>query len=366
MRIGVIGDLHLGKTLYGYDLTPHIRRAMYEFLDLCLFVEADAAVCLGDVYDRPAPSVALQKMVIQWVNEFERAGIDLFLLAGNHDVTSSHAAPTALESIRVAAPFKHVQVIDRPVVIREVGTMLPFPSPGIYDSHEHYVAMVNLLHQHEPFVFSHLNIEGAKLGDQEFVYRGAEHFLPEVNGTVLAGHIHKPQRTGDVQIVGAAERTSFAERWEERHLVLILRGRAIRFKRATALPLVQVEPDVSGWGTGGSPPSTDDVVQDLAPRVSGALVKVAPFVDERTVVDWSAVERGLLDAGALSVTIAPATRVQKARSRHKSGAAASDPVAAAARFIKQRVGDERERKRLLVTFKRIQKEADHGSGEVRG
>ena len=368
MRVAVIGDLHLGKTLYGFDLTPHVRQAMHEFFELCRTLKVGAAVCLGDVYDKPAPSVSLQKLVIQWANEFERACIDLHLLAGNHDVTSNAFAPTALESIRVAAPFQHVHVIDRPTVVRDVGTMLPFPSPGIYESHEHYVAAVNRLHHHEPFAFAHLNVSGAKLGEQEFVYRGADHALPEGPWrAVLNGHIHKPQRLGAIWIVGAAERTSFSERNEPRHFVLLRQGRVVRYTRPTALRLVQVEPDVSGWAAGrGDVPTTEEVAASIAPKARGALVKVSPFVDDRSVVDWPAVEERLLAAGALSVFVAPAVRLQKAVAASSKSVAALDPAAAAARFIGARVHDKQERSRLLQTFKRLQREVDHDEREVRG
>jgi DNA repair exonuclease SbcCD nuclease subunit len=370
-RVAVIGDLHLGKTLYGYDLTPHVRRAMYEFLDLCVELRVDSAVCLGDVYDRPAPTAALQKIVVQWCNEFERAAIDLHLLVGNHDATSSAATPSALEPLRVVAPFKHVCVVDRPTIVQGVGMMLPFPSPGIFHSEDDYTAAVAAL----PGVavaraYSHLNIDGAKVGEQAFPYRGAEHGLPEGDpwDLLIGGHIHKPQRIRSraAWLPGAAERLSFAEKDEPRTFAVIDGVKPKAYLRASALRLVGVELDVSGWGNvGGSPPTTADVLRELEPRVDGALVKLAPIVDDRTVVDWPAVERGLLAAGAVMVTITPSVQARR-EVRKVNRTAATDAGFVAARFIKQRIQDKHEQKRLLRTFEQIRKEVDHGEREVRG
>lgn len=376
MRVAVIGDLHLGKTLFGYDLTPHVRLAMYQFLAVCRKYMVEAAVCLGDVYDRPAPTVAVRKMVSQWANEFQRDGVDLYLLAGNHDVTSNPDAPSALESLRVLTVPSHVHVIDRPAMVDGGLLLLPFPSPGIYATRDEYDKDVQrvMFGCLESVVLAHLVLAGAVMGEQDFPYRGEGGVLPGCIGRqlALAGHVHKPQWVGATRlryVVGSAERTSFAERNEERGFVILdipppsqlWGGPKVRVVlRHDALPLVQVEPDVSSWGSGGHPPTTDEIIADYSPKVVGALVKVVPFIDDQSVVDWGRVEAGLLSAGALRVFFGPAIRVSPAKARRRTGLASVEPEVAAARYIRRRVQDKQERKRLLELFKRIQ-ETDDGS-----
>jgi len=380
-RVGVIGDLHLGKQLYGYDLTPHVRRAMYDFLDLCRRFKVSVAVCLGDIYDRPTPAVPVRKMVSQWANEFQREGIDLYLLTGNHDASSNPDAPTALESLRVLTVPSCIHVVDRPTMIKGEALLLPFPSPGIYATREEYDKDVQrVLWLNQPrVVLAHLTLDGVQVGEQDFPYHSVESGLPECIGRqlVLAGHVHKPQWVGDAKlryVVGAAERTSFAERNEARGFVVLdlssvsKSERLVRVVlRTNALSLVQVEPDVSSWGSGGVPPTTEEIIKEHSSKVAGALVKVTPFVDDQSSVDWGRVEEGLLAAGALRVFMGPAVQVRAARrARAKTKLATAAPEVAAALYIKRRVSDKRERNRLLVLFKRMQKEAEHGTREVRG
>lgn len=378
-RLAVIGDLHLGKTLYGYDLTPHARRAMYSFLDLCVASRVDIAVCLGDIYDRPAPPTPVRKMVSQWVNEFQRAGIDLYLLSGNHDATTSPDAPTALESLRVLIVPSLVHVVDRPTLLDCGALLLPFPSPGIYATRDEYDKDVQRVMRQgtTTLVLAHLTMDGASVGEQDFPYHGSDHGLPAClsQEMVLIGHVHKPQTVSPIRhVVGSADRTSFAERNEERGFVLLSmvpdsQGLSTWARkvvlRPDALELVQIEPDVSLWGTGGHPPTTEEIIADHADKVRGALVKVTPIIDDRASVDWSRVEAGLIEAGALRVFMGPATRAQSAKAKRKTGLVSADPEVAATRYIRQRVSDKIERKRVLEVFKRLQKEVEHGTG-VRG
>lgn len=370
--LGIIGDLHLGKVLYGFDLTPYIRRAMYDFLDLCVLRRVSAAVCLGDVYNTPAPTVLLRKIVSQWVNEFQRAGIDLYLLAGNHDVASSTTAPTALESLRILTTMQGVHVVDRPQLGHGV-LLLPFPSPGIYATVDAYTADVERVIGNAWVQLScaHLGIEGASVGDQDFPYRGDAYMVPAcargLRARLLLGHIHKPQYlTTKTYVVGAAERTSFAERNEERCFAFVEGPGASRLQlvlRPNALRLVQLEPDASWWGTDGHPPTTAELIEENKDKVAGAIVKITPFIDAQAAVDWAWVEEALTAAGALKVIMGPAVSVGTPRHKRskQAGLAMVEPARAAALWIKSRVKDKRERKRLWSMWKRIQKEADHES-----
>lgn len=365
--IAVIGDTHLGRSLYGFDLTSYIRKAMYEFFDLCVEKKTVCAIHLGDLFDRPAPTVEQEKMALQWCNEFERAGITLYILVGNHDATSKVRAPSALESIRVA-PFRCVRVVDRPLRMDDHHLLLPFPAAGIYASQAEYEKDIRF--HDDDVVFSHLNIEGAKVGDEGTTYRAADHNLPpwiqEQASLVVSGHIHRPQRIKRVVIVGAAERLRFDERDQERQFVLVHEQEQRVHVLRAPLELLQVEIDTTVWGTGGNPPSTEGVVRRvLRDNPAGKVVKIVPIVDERSCVDWPAVEGAVYDAGALRVFLAPQIRVHKAPKKQSIEEAVTDPRKAAIKFIRERIEDKHERVALVRMFEQMQKEIDHGE-EVRG
>lgn len=379
IRIAVIGDLHLGRLLYGYDLTPHIRSTMYRFFDLCVSHKMHAAVVLGDVFDRPTPTEALRKIVVQWFNEFERAGINLYVLVGNHDAMSNPESPSALESLRVV-DWNYIQIVSRPMRVAGRFLMVPFPSPGLYDTPDEW--LVELASEQEGLrqasvAFTHLDVYGAVVGEQAFPYRGSDYQIPDVMleddfiDLIVGGHIHKPQKVGKVKLVGAAERLRFDEREDDRAFT-ILRGDRIDDTNALevvdcpysaeALDLRQVEVDASAWGNPSGVPSTQDVIDSIAAwDVKGAIIKVQPVIDHQSSVDWSAVESELHRQGALSVVVAPPILAQ--RIDPEDAAQVSEPKEAAKQFIASKIADKKERAKVGRMFKQLRERlADEGHG----
>jgi hypothetical protein len=358
MKIAIIGDTHLGRVLHGYDLTPHIRSVMYSFLWACKSHEVDYAIHLGDVGDRPVWSISQQKLVLQWCNEFERAGIQLYILAGNHDVTNTPGVASALDVVK-AAPYRLVTVVDRPSVFDGM-VFLPFPSPSLHESDEEWQTEVDgVLHRGgpvSPLIFAHLNVDGARL-NQEWVYRGDRYTVPKTIRSVFSGHIHLPQQAGKVRCVGAAARLTFGEKTNRPAFLIVDEyGRTLTEVLAPALSMQEFEFDVSAWTNGGEPPSTDSVVCQLKRGIRGALVKVKAIVDEQSCVDWQRVEQVLYERGARHVAMAPPVPIKRDRSEERKATATEAPEKVAKRFIKTRVEDKGERREIWRRFESMQKE----------
>lgn len=362
--IAVLGDLHLGRHLYGYDLTPHIRRTMYRFLRFCLAKGAGAVVQLGDVFDSSTPKEEHRKALVQWCNEFRGHPFNLFLMTGNHDVSSNKAAPSALETLR-CLDLEHVTIVDRPMYIpgqvsgvdpgkalRLPMLFLPFPSPGIYQSFDEYLDEIPDEVDEDTVVFSHLNVEGAKLGDQEFLYRGGDYYLPLLGLTTIAGHIHKPQSVrGGIEIVGAAQRLRFDESLGSRWFTLV-DDRGVRRYRTSALGLATLEIDVSGLSHGGSAISTEEAIAMIDDSdVGGKLIKLVPYVDDSSMVNWEDVRASLYAAGAAHVVMAPPVKMR--REKEKRRRKLVDPVEAATGFVRDRVKCDDDRKVLVKMFKQL-------------
>jgi exonuclease SbcD len=364
MRTGLLGDLHLGKSLYGFDLSSYIKRAMWDFFEFCKRESVGMAVQLGDVFDRSTPSEEHRKIVAQWCNEFDRARIPLWIIVGNHDVSSRENAPSALQYLK-ASTSRSLWVVDRPMCLVDGGGIsrdllfLPFPSPGIYSDRKEFeedIEQETAGTSGKLLVFSHLNIQGAKLGKQEFVYRGADYSIPDyiTRGDIFAGHIHKPQNVGCIEVLGAAERLRFDEVNQQRYFGLIEcddYNEEIRFKkyaRHNALNLVQLDIDVSGVGN-TEVPTTNAIVYRLPGSRDNSVIKIKPTVDKSSIVDWSEVRDWLYFRGAAHVIIDSPVNVD---STEKKKTYAKDPVIAAKQFIKMRVEDKSDRRKLLNTFKR--------------
>lgn len=380
MPLAICGDLHVGRLLYGYDLTPSIRQGMYEFLRFSQRRGVQVAVQLGDVFDRPRPALEHEKLVVQWCNEFERAGIRLYLLAGNHDAVARDGITSALEVVK-AMRLKHVVVVDRPMVDSAPTTLtgatwdrtalmfLPFPSPSLYPDVDAWYADIQHAWDSIPprqmvLVFSHLNVEGADLGKQEWVYRGGEYDLPEVLTNservwcVVNGHIHKQGLVhGKVHLVGAAQRLRFDEAQNPVGFGLIedddLEEVRVIKQIAHRLRLHEETVDASAWGNGGAAPSTQEIVERLGNDWQRCFIKVQPIVDEHAAVDWSRVEAHLYRCGAQHVVVASPVLARRKTREVKAEGAVGEPTKAAKFFLRTKIKDEAERREVYRRFLQI-------------
>jgi len=324
VKVAVLGDTHLGRSLYGYDMTPHIRRVMYRFFRFCVQNKVRRAVHLGDLFDSPKPSTRLLKIAFQWVNEFSRAGIALDVLVGNHDCHANGAIASALEPLKVAG-VPLVRVVDRPTYIpceawtgERGALMLPFPSSALYGLSGRWNDAIETCLDASlglPFdLFCHLNITGALLGDQEWTYRGGDHCLPaslvERSNVrrVINGHIHKQQYLfdGSVFMPGAALRLRFGESLNPT-VFCLLDAEEMTVEAVETLRLYHIKIDArSMTSTTEVLTEVKDQIADLSSKREGGidgLVKVSPVVDDLSAISWGEVERCLYDEGADHVVI---------------------------------------------------------------
>ncbi len=92
------GDLHLGSPFRGIR-TPDTRwqqiisqatfRAFYQIIQQAIEKEADAVLICGDVYDSARHSLAAQLQYVRGLHRLVQAGIQVFVVHGNHDPLDS-------------------------------------------------------------------------------------------------------------------------------------------------------------------------------------------------------------------------------------------------------------------------------------
>lgn len=389
-----LGDLHLGRLLYGFNLTPHTRRIMYRFFKLCLKRKADYAVQLGDLFDSPRPAPGLEKIAVQWANEFERARIALYLMTGNHDVISKPGHVSALDAIK-AMPYRYVRVIDRPTAIpipawkitrtaraklpsQHTALFLPFPSVATYlDPDDWRRSVLDALRRAKGFgrpivAFSHLDVAGATWGAQDIVLRGSDFSIPKevkrckMVRQIIAGHIHAPQTVKRVLIQGAAQRLRIDEAQHARFFYFARNGKPLpraKVRIRDAMRMLDLKADASV----GSTLELADVdlrcetQQDMLDELSridveGRAVRVSVWVNAKTVLDWNVIECALYEAGALFVY--PMTpQVKPEEDRGTVERLAIDPEKAARQFIRDRIKGKKDRKALIDDFRTLREEA---------
>jgi len=87
MRLFHISDLHLGKTLYGYDLLEDQAYCLDSIVAAIGEQMPEALLVAGDVYDRSVPPVEAIKLFDSFLGRVRlaRPGIEIVIVPGNHD-----------------------------------------------------------------------------------------------------------------------------------------------------------------------------------------------------------------------------------------------------------------------------------------
>jgi len=90
-------DIHLDSPLRSLALRdPELaeligtatRRALERIVDLCLAEQVDALLLAGDLYDGDQTSMKTARFLAEQMRRLDEAGIDVFLVRGNHDALS--------------------------------------------------------------------------------------------------------------------------------------------------------------------------------------------------------------------------------------------------------------------------------------
>jgi DNA repair protein SbcD/Mre11 len=278
IRILLLADTHLGIDLparprierrrRGHDFFANYERALQAARDL----RVHAVVHGGDVFYRSRVPASLVHSGFTPLKRLADDGTPVYVVPGNHERS---AIPFSL-----LAEHPHVHIFDRPRTFtaewggtRVAFAGFPFQRRGVRDAFSGLVAdtgwegasaRVNVLCIHQC-------VEGATVGPRNYTFRYADDVvraadLPVGFAAVLAGHIHRHQvLTADLSgramapviYPGSIERTSFAERDEEKGYVTLelsagpAPGGTLRtwtFHRLPARPMVIEDIEVSGAG----------------------------------------------------------------------------------------------------------------------
>jgi exonuclease SbcD len=286
-----LADLHIGIENYG-RIDPasglHSRLLDYlERLDEAISIGLDAGIHLaliaGDIYKNRSPNPTHQREFARRIYRLREAGVPVFLLTGNHDISPAAGRAHSVEifnalhvpGITIAdRPGLHiiettagaVQIVALPWVTRhslltrdetrtaslsEIEAML---RQRIESFIEH---TVDGLDPDLPAILTmHGTIDGATLGAEQNLTLGQEFVLPRSVVShqrldyVAMGHIHKHQSLGThppIVYPGSIERVDFGERREDKGCVLVELARGAtnwRFQPLAARPFISIEVDV--------------------------------------------------------------------------------------------------------------------------
>ncbi len=269
-RLLLVADTHLGFDLpfrpriqrrrRGYDFFANFERA----LQPALRGAADLVVHGGDICYRSKIPAALVEMALAPLVQVAEQGIPVYLVPGNHERSRI--------PLHLWTAHPNIHIFDRPrtyICHLENGSIALSGFPFAQKIQDQFRDLVGQTQHTEVradarLLCMHQTVEGARVGTHDYTFRnrpdvvrGRE--IPEGFSAVLAGHIHRAQvlrhdllgnpLPTPVIYPGSIERTSFAERDEDKGYMMVKvglvgcdRGRLVdvSFTRLPARPMVSL------------------------------------------------------------------------------------------------------------------------------
>ncbi len=242
IRILLIADTHLGFDLpfrprvqrrrRGTDFFENYERALRPAFEQ----EVDLVIHGGDVFFRSRIPMALVEMAMNPLIRVAEGGIPVYIVPGNHERSRI--------PLQLWTRHPKIHIFDRPKTFLDgVGdtsiALSGFPfTRRVRDLFHGLVEQTGFREIRADFnlLCMHQTVEGAQVGTINYTFRGGPDVIrgKDIPGgfiAVLAGHIHRGQiLTHDLQNLpltapviypGSIERTSFAERNEDKYYVIV-------------------------------------------------------------------------------------------------------------------------------------------------
>lgn len=249
MKFLVRGDLHLDLVSDGLPRLEEQRRITTYTIEVLEAVRPDFYVDLGDLFDRTRPSPAAYAEALSYSSALARWERDThqgllertYILAGNHDKPSRGevSALHPLERLSTwGAGFSRVVLLPE---IHECDGIALLFLPYVTDWEarraersaetaqallDEFVDRVLSTDVKRIVAFTHLEVPGAKLADDDRVQRDVGTAIPTALLAddrvirVYAGHVHKYQELKKVTVVGSALHVDFGEATDPKGLIV--------------------------------------------------------------------------------------------------------------------------------------------------
>lgn len=263
MKFFHIGDLHIGKQLYQYNLKKDQEFILNQILEYAKKEKPDAILITGDVYDRAVPSAEAVEIFDHFLTELSELEWkpEILIISGNHDSAERlEFASGILEKERVCIagmpPVKKEQFIKKIVLSDSYGNvnfyLLPFIKPGyvkdllqeenlemdldikslsyniavqkIIEREHINIEERNVILSHQFYIWGNQEIERSEsevitVGNIDSVYANC---LERFDYAAL-GHIHKPTVVGKewIRYCGSMLSYSVSEAEQEKGILMV-------------------------------------------------------------------------------------------------------------------------------------------------
>lgn len=211
MKIACFGDVHVDIRKEFNEVTDRSGSSRLDVIldglryikDYCIDNNIDTAVCAGDLYNtRGKVSTLVFNETFEVCKEFSDKGINLILVAGNHDQIDNSDVPQS--SLRPLAE------IPRVVVVENCRSLIDPSGNGTTRLHcvpyskntqmiKEFIESATEEEGVTDILIAHLGVSGATVGNKEYPMQDAyalSDLRPDFFKYVVLGHYHDKQMVG--------------------------------------------------------------------------------------------------------------------------------------------------------------------------
>ena len=234
LKFAIFADFHLGYTTYGSldsvtGLNSRVLNAL-ESLDkmiaICINENIKYMIFAGDAYKNSIPSPTIQKEFDKRIKYAADNGMTIYIMSGNHDVSSLKTAKSPLET------FKTLRVenvyhsrFEKKYIINDNLQILMMPT---YCNEEDVKKILSEELDRKTIIVLHGTIKGAKLNDwlieQNEDSINIDVFKKKNIIAVTMGHLHKYQVLSYDPLIfysGSLQRIDFTEEKQPKGFVIL-------------------------------------------------------------------------------------------------------------------------------------------------
>ena len=331
----LLGDPHCGRSLalgkagVGANLNSRVADQL-ELLDWTLDRaeehHADSIIITGDVFEDPKPHPALIALFMSWLKKCSVSGINVHVIAGNHDILRSGFIYTSPLDIINEAELQNIHIykeIDTVIIDNTAFTLMPFRDRKAFNTSSNSEALEILKNSmiyevnsiplnYQKVVVGHFAIEGSIPVGDEIDDIANELFCPismfQGYDAVWMGHVHKYQILNEsnplVAHIGSMDISNFGESDHKKKIVIIdCENKNNWFtENLPTRPLKKVAIQIPA----NTEDTTNYVISELKKIKSfdKAITKVdiSLAAPELKSIDKEAVEKYLFSQGAFNIT----------------------------------------------------------------
>jgi len=216
-----IGDSSLLDSVVGPGLYRKKRKILQSLVDWSVRNKITDFAILGDIFNKPSPKIEHVSDFIGIVRSLVFRGIEVHIIAGNHDVSDSDGVRSILSVLREA--FGILENNDKIMISTNLSSVYNnkvIKCPWGYDG----------FHKNADLYLGHSSFNGFKMSDGyicEDSETDAKHFKSRHKGVkqFVFGHFHIPQTRGNFHYCGSPYPITFNETEHEKRVLVYENGK---------------------------------------------------------------------------------------------------------------------------------------------